>query len=43
MEIEEILHLSFNQDRTLLTVGTRNGFKIFRVNPFEQIHQEGRL
>ncbi|CAG9314695.1 unnamed protein product [Blepharisma stoltei] len=40
MESEEILHLSFNQDRTLLTLGSRTGFKVFKVYPLELIHQE---
>ena len=42
MESEELLHLSFNQDTTLLTLGSNRGFKVFRLNPFELINQEDK-
>lgn len=39
---EELLHLSINQDTTLLTTGSNSGFKVFRLNPFELINQDDR-
>ena len=42
MESEGLLHLSFNQDLSLLTAGSHNGFKVFRLNPFELINQEDK-
>mmetsp|Transcript_4648 Transcript_4648/g.7002 ORF Transcript_4648/g.7002 Transcript_4648/m.7002 type:complete len:344 (+) Transcript_4648:10-1041(+) len=40
MEKEEILHLSFNHEKDLLTMGTSSGFKVFRLYPLELIHKE---
>ena len=42
MESEELLHLSFNQDLSLLTTGSHHGFKVYRLNPFELINQEDK-
>ncbi|OMJ93408.1 hypothetical protein SteCoe_3651 [Stentor coeruleus] len=42
MESEELLHLSFNQDTTLLTTGSHHGFKVYRLNPFDLINQEDK-
>lgn len=42
MESEDLLHLSFNQDTSLLTVGSHSGFKVYRLSPFELINQEDK-
>ncbi|CAG9332153.1 unnamed protein product [Blepharisma stoltei] len=40
METEEILYIGFNKDRTLLTTGSRAGFKVFKVWPIELLHHD---
>ena len=42
MESENLLHISFNQDISLLTTGSNSGFKVFKLNPFELINQENK-
>jgi autophagy-related protein 18 len=42
METEDVLHLSFNQDTTLLTLGSNHGFKVYKLDPFELINQEDK-
>jgi len=42
MYSEDLLHLSINQDTTLLTTGSNTGFKVFRLDPFEVINQDDR-
>lgn len=34
---EELLHLSFNQDQSYLSVGTETGFKVFKCSPFKEL------
>lgn len=42
MEPKELLHVSINQDTTLLTTGSFNGFQVFRINPLELINCDDR-
>lgn len=36
----EILYLNFNQDSSCISVGTRNGYRIYHVEPFEKCFHE---
>lgn len=40
MDSEELLHLSINQDTTLLTTGSHCGFRVYSLHPFELINTE---
>ena len=36
-----ILHLNFNQDCSLICVGTQTGFIIYNVSPFKEMYKKG--
>jgi hypothetical protein len=40
---ERLEYFNFNQDRSLLLVGSMNGFSIYRTSPIQLILREGRL
>jgi autophagy-related protein 18 len=40
---ESLEYFNFNQDRSLLLVGSMNGFSIYRTSPIQLIHHEGSL
>jgi autophagy-related protein 18 len=40
--MEDLQHVSFNQDSTLLTTGSASGFSVFKIEPFELLNQDER-
>ena len=38
---DQVLYVGFNQDQSFMTIGTSQGFAIYRLNPLQIVHKEG--